>query len=73
VVEISVAVVCKQTSRCRSVDRHHDSARRVVYLPTAQVDRSRGVQNSDQQMTYRERKCADTIGTVLVPRASHFQ
>ena len=22
---------------------------------------------------YRERKCADTIGTVLVPRAGHFQ
>jgi len=24
-------------------------------------------------VTYRERKCADTIGTVLVPWAGHFQ
>ena len=24
-------------------------------------------------ISYRERKCADTIGTVAVPRAGHFQ
>jgi len=46
----------------------------IAHSAFAQASRAQNVAGYLQtRFRYRERKCADTIGTVLVPEAGHFQ